>query len=466
MEVHEDNAVLRLFEERLGFPIEWEERASASYREFQMTALASGDYPDIMEFQSQNIQTIREMVEDGVLKPLNDLLDKYGANVKKARPADVWFKPLDDGMIYSIPTRYNQWGAEHAVMIRTDWLKKVGLSMPNNPEELYDVLYAFTFEDPDGNGKDDTYGTNGVGSPKYGELRTTRQLTGSYFGIYGCTLDGRMWSEIDGKIVHLVEHPDFLDLLKFERRLFQDGLVDPEFALMPRATWLDKIYAGAYGVWHWPFTHLDVTSQWWAGLTQGIPGIEDKFAWVPPFPSRHDGVRRHVERMRMRPTRFESVIFADSKDPQPKRAMQLVDYLATEEGSILAAFGEEGVHYTWEGRNLSVADMTEDERRASGTYVYSWFFRRNNILPINDLHYYVKDNYLEYVEWGISIPPTETFLQYGAALDDLARSRINAMLTTENVDIDAAYKEFVSEWYNMGGRDWVREANEYWANKK
>lgn len=51
-------------------------------------------------------------------------------------------------------------------MIRQDWLENLGLEMPTSLDELYDVLYAFTYNDPDGNGVDDTYGITSAGGGK------------------------------------------------------------------------------------------------------------------------------------------------------------------------------------------------------------------------------------------------------------------------------------------------------------
>ena len=42
--------------------------------------------------------------------------------------------------------------------MRVDWLKNLGLEMPTDLDSLYDVLYAFTYDDPDGNGQQDTVG--------------------------------------------------------------------------------------------------------------------------------------------------------------------------------------------------------------------------------------------------------------------------------------------------------------------
>lgn len=47
--------------------------------------------------------------------------------------------------------------------IRKDWLDQLNLSMPKNYKEYIEVLRAFTNEDPDGNGKNDTYGITAAG---------------------------------------------------------------------------------------------------------------------------------------------------------------------------------------------------------------------------------------------------------------------------------------------------------------
>ncbi|KRE82571.1 ABC transporter substrate-binding protein [Paenibacillus sp. Soil766] len=91
----------------------------------------------------------------GAIIPLNDLLDKYGQDIKKAWPKEAWDYMTDkDGKIWGIPrgmpaTHYPLW-------IRTDWLKKLNLQMPKTLDELEAVLKAFKEKDPDGNGKDDT----------------------------------------------------------------------------------------------------------------------------------------------------------------------------------------------------------------------------------------------------------------------------------------------------------------------
>ena len=47
--------------------------------------------------------------------------------------------------------------------IRQDWLDNLKLEVPTTIDELEEVMRAFTEDDPDGNGQDDTYGLGGDG---------------------------------------------------------------------------------------------------------------------------------------------------------------------------------------------------------------------------------------------------------------------------------------------------------------
>jgi multiple sugar transport system substrate-binding protein len=79
----------------------------------------------------------------------------------------AWKSVLDDqGKTYGVP-----FSAQASVLlVRSDWLKKVGLPAPKTWDELEKVAKAFTTQDPDGNGKNDTYGLDVPGSTQRGYL--------------------------------------------------------------------------------------------------------------------------------------------------------------------------------------------------------------------------------------------------------------------------------------------------------
>lgn len=128
--------------------------------EKQAMLMASGDVPDIMESQYYETTNMRKF---GAIAPLTDYLTKDYVPALIEQTLDfeaaVGTMVRSDGEVWEIPvTMYDPVLTYH--VIRKDWLDAVGKSMPTTVEELVAVLNAFGSEDPDGNGVDDTYGTN------------------------------------------------------------------------------------------------------------------------------------------------------------------------------------------------------------------------------------------------------------------------------------------------------------------
>ncbi|MYS21373.1 carbohydrate ABC transporter substrate-binding protein, CUT1 family [Streptomyces sp. DvalAA-14] len=79
----------------------------------------------------------------------------------------AWKSVADDkGATYGVP-----FSAQASVLlVRSDWLKKVGMQPPKTWADLEKVAEAFTTQDPDGDGKKDTYGLDLPGSTQRGYL--------------------------------------------------------------------------------------------------------------------------------------------------------------------------------------------------------------------------------------------------------------------------------------------------------
>jgi putative aldouronate transport system substrate-binding protein len=116
--------------------------------------MAAGDLPDMIGMEAVDANFVK-WAKQGAFLPLNDYIDKYPT--LKAVPKSVWDAVTVDGKIYAIPQYFPvKYGKKP--IIRKDWLDNLGLKMPTNYEELKQVALAFTNNDPDKNGKKDTYG--------------------------------------------------------------------------------------------------------------------------------------------------------------------------------------------------------------------------------------------------------------------------------------------------------------------
>lgn len=125
-----------------------------TYEEKLAVKMASGDIPDVIGMEFVNANYLK-WAQQGAFLPLDEFLQKYDST--KEVPDYTWDSLKVDGKVYGVPMYFSAKGGKKPV-IRKDWLDKLHLKMPTNYEELKQVIVAFTNNDPDGNGKDDTIG--------------------------------------------------------------------------------------------------------------------------------------------------------------------------------------------------------------------------------------------------------------------------------------------------------------------
>jgi hypothetical protein len=167
--------------------------------------------------------------------------------------------------------------------IRKDWLAKLGLKMPATPEELFNVAKAFTLNDPDGNGKKDTYGfTAACGGANINELANL----GLMYGPVGFYVSG-------GKVTNHIVDGNYKKTLDFIKSIVSAGYIDPDWYTV---TWGDRtanLYNGKYGItWYPPEALLSETdwsrkdgaaANWWDYLP--MPQGSARGGSLNPFPA-------------------------------------------------------------------------------------------------------------------------------------------------------------------------------------
>lgn len=181
--------------------------------------IASGDIPDTL-FANSYVQYVK-LAKDGILAELpTGVMEVVAPDMyfgyEKEYPG-FWEDLMIDGKIYSVQ-HVNHWGNYRIPIIwRGDWLKNVGITKtPSNIDEVVDALYKFAQNDPDGNDQNDTYGLSKSGM----------WLIYSAFGYYPIN---DWYQERDGKLVPGIIQPEMKDALKILSKMYQDGVLDPEF---------------------------------------------------------------------------------------------------------------------------------------------------------------------------------------------------------------------------------------------
>ena len=90
-------------------------------------------------------------------------MPKYSAEMEKLDP-NIWQYGLYNGKNWGVPKVFLEGATGLLPAYNSNWLKKVGYTEPPKTlEQLEDVLTKFAKNDPDGNGKNDTYGMTARG---------------------------------------------------------------------------------------------------------------------------------------------------------------------------------------------------------------------------------------------------------------------------------------------------------------
>ncbi|MBO9606347.1 MAG: extracellular solute-binding protein [Paenibacillaceae bacterium] len=254
--------------------------------------------------------------------------------------------------------------------IRKDWLDTLGMKIPTTYDEYYNVIKAFTEKDPDGNGKADTFGFSTAGSganlgyewPEW----ANQKLLFPTFIENNSIVDGTM-------------SPKMETVLDQVAKLTADRLVDPDWYLNKSPQHIEKAIQGKVGVVMGTTKDfaLDSNAQ---GLQFRTKQINPKAEWQP-FTMVGDTPLSN----KLGPSYpFLIAKSVAEKDPEKvRRTVEILDWLAGEEGYMLTHFGQEGKDYTRDGKTITInADNFNNDVVKQGNFLKIWsFFTQETVQP-------------------------------------------------------------------------------------
>lgn len=218
--VPEDAELVRYLEEKFNVDLDIWNLENNKYEQLLDLKLVQGDVPDL--FRVRQTQDLLKYQQQGLLAAIpEDMLNTYAPNIMKAirehAPA-YQDSGVINGKYYGIPVVNPTNIYRVPVVYRQDWLDKLGLTVPETLSDFEKMIYAFTNEDPDGNGIKDTYGLSLEGMNvvfgAFGQMVFTDQL---YF------------SKKEQQLVIGALEPEMKEVLQYLRKWYRDGVIDPEF---------------------------------------------------------------------------------------------------------------------------------------------------------------------------------------------------------------------------------------------
>lgn len=212
------------------------------YEEKLRVMIAADQYSEA--FWMNNASAIKDAVEAGKILPVTDMY-KNDPAWKKVDPKLLKPVTFNNEIFAIVPNK----SLPNSLYYRVDWAKKLNISPPKNPDELYKMWTAFTKNDPDGNGKDDTYGLAISSIFDQGDelwymflpaALPMQQSSGS--GLYVDTKDNTVKNVFELK-------DDVIASLTYLNKAYKEGLMDKEFVTAKQSDAESKFLTGKAGTW-------------------------------------------------------------------------------------------------------------------------------------------------------------------------------------------------------------------------
>jgi len=449
-----DPMIEKLIEEKTNTDLEIQWVPDGSYEEKLNAAFATGSLPMATYMKNQSTFVMfRDAIQNGQFWEIGPYLKEY-PNLSRLNPA-VLRNTSVDGKIYAIYQERPL--SRQGLIIRKDWLDKLGLPMPQNVDELYNVLKQFTEKDPDGNGKKDTIGLTDRNDLIYGAFKTVS----SYFGT------PNNWGEKDGQLLPEFMFPGYLETMKFFRKLHQEGLINQDFPVTSKNDQQNLLIRGVAGAY--------------IGSMPDVQSLHEKIVAVNPQAQLdvHNRIAGPDGKYRVWaiPGYGNLVLFpktAVKTEEQLKGVLAFYDKLMTPELANLLQWGVEGRHYTLEnGKASPVADnkLLEREKRpyesivVGGPSTIPGMLESTFKLPARaKAEQLVKDNEQFLIHDPAAPLSSKTYNEKGVKLQEIIRDATYKFILG-NLD-EAGFQNEVERWKKEGGEQIIREFNESYQKAK
>lgn len=297
----------------------------AEAEQFQLM-VAGGEYTDVVCKAVDNYNgTVDQAIEDDFLIDLNPYIPENMPNLTR------WFNQYPElpkqltsegGAIGAFPKLYKEPSdISSGGMIRADWLEDLNLEAPKTYDDMYNILNEFR-------DKKGATAPLAIAMPSgvQAELLAGYNISGGFY-------------QVDGEIRYGAIQPEFKDYLTMMNKWYSEGLVDELFLTNSYESLVDMspVLNGTCGIWYGTAAQaISYMISSAADPNMRITGVTN----VTP-----DGSMAHVGESG---TVFDSHLWSITTVCQePEVICQYIDYVYSEEGTLLANYGVEGETFTY-----------------------------------------------------------------------------------------------------------------------
>lgn len=309
----------------------------------------SGKYPDLISAKN----SISKFVDAGAVLDLTELIDKYGPNIKKVYRDQMnrLRYSNDDHSIYVLPTYagvgQTSFNAGGGFELQHRVVKELGFPRIRTVKDFENAIKQYLAKHP----------TDENGNPNIGlslnadDWHMYISVTNPAFLTTGGADDGEYNIDVDtGKVTYHFLRPEEKEYFGWLNHMNAEGLLDKESFVQKYDQYKAKIASGrVLGL---------IDQDWDYGDGEKALKAEGKFEYgYGHYPVT---LNENYKDTSFWPTGYMAGygIAISKTNPDPVRAIQFLDFLASDEGQVLINWGIEGKHYIVEnGKRVIPEDV-------------------------------------------------------------------------------------------------------------
>ncbi|SFM15901.1 putative aldouronate transport system substrate-binding protein [Paenibacillus sp. 1_12] len=453
-EAPKNNPIIQKLEELTNTKLNITWVPDAAYKDKLSVSLASGDLPQatVVSHIDGGIYapSIVSGIRSGAFWEIGPMLKDY-PNLSTKLNKDVMKNASHDGKYYSLYR--SRVLANGGFVYRQDWLDKLGLQEPKTLDDLYNVIKAFALNDPDGNGKNDTYGL--ISRKGFNDLN----MLAGFFGA------GNEYEKRDGKLIPSFFTDEHLNAMKFMKRLYDEKLMNGDFAVT-ESSQSKALFEGGKGG---GFISTSIRD-----------AITHDAAIKKTNPNGQVGVVSRIqgpkgERIMASPGYNGIFMFPKNSvktEEQMRGILSFFDKMFEKDVANLLGFGIEGMHYHLEDGLVVGTEQEKALSQKDGAPIPQLSIIGDEIptlkaksTPLNNK---VKQMNVDNVDIAISNPAlstqSPTFTEKSGELDKIKNDARMKFILGE-ID-EAGWKKEVEKWLKAGGEKGLEELNAEYAKLK
>ncbi|WP_320129141.1 extracellular solute-binding protein [uncultured Sphaerochaeta sp.] len=421
-------------------------------------AAAANNLPDLFMLRRD---VLLRLVPQGLIAPVDDMYAKMP--VRTATHYDAVSKAMAtiNGTGYGLSDP-GSIAKNEGLLIRKDWLDKLGLAVPTNLDELMTVLKAFTFDDPDGNGKDDTWGYGAFTEINNFEAWPGRRLE-PIFGAFG--VDGTWDMTKENASLNILK-PEFYDAMVYLKSMIDANVIDPNWLAYRKDDFRAAWKQGRFGVMREQNAAFAAQSNY-APFDKNFPDGQWIVIDPPKGPTGKSSIGPYTANFRIYSISAKAV-----KEGKKDKIAQLLEWMASDEGYYLLGWGVEGVNYNKDANGIPVvAGLPDPDVAFSAPGGQTVTQLRNMVFYNGDIELYAR--YPKYVtdvskkemsaltvlrdmqtrKWTPQIG-ADTLPIPNADLKRFYEQGLSEFITGKRTLTPANWTQWLDEFKKLGGQDW------------